>query len=171
VRLAPKILVGAADEILGMGVNPGMIERHVVGHEIEHQPQAALLQARPQARQRAVAAEEPVNGVAGNRKTGSGDVVIAKVRERFAKFGEPFGVAARHALGGCAGLPDAQQPDPIEPKARDPIERLVGEIVQRRRPAEVLCELCQPDPGVDLIEGRIPSGAHSFAPRFRRESE
>ena len=45
------------DEILGMLLDPGMIEAHVVGDEVEHQPQAALPQPLAQPGQGRVAAE------------------------------------------------------------------------------------------------------------------
>ncbi len=43
-----EILFRAGNEVLGMVLDPGMVGRHVVGDEVEHQPQAAL----PQPRQR-----------------------------------------------------------------------------------------------------------------------
>src|SRR4029078_4062257 len=37
LRFGAKFLLGALHQILGMVVDPGMIERHMVGYEVEHQ--------------------------------------------------------------------------------------------------------------------------------------
>src|SRR5207237_1411124 len=58
-------------------------------------------------------------------------------------------------------LPDAQKPNPLEPALRDLVEHRVGQVVERRGPAELRRELVQRDAGVDRVEGR---GAH---PRYR----
>ena len=41
----PRIVGVSLNEVFGMIADPGMIRRHVVGHEIEDEPQAALARA------------------------------------------------------------------------------------------------------------------------------
>jgi hypothetical protein len=48
LRPAREVLLGPLDEELGVLVDPGVVERDVVGHEVEHQPQPAPRQPRAQ---------------------------------------------------------------------------------------------------------------------------
>ena len=50
LRRASQITFAAVDEVFGMLVDPWVIRRHVIRHEVEHQLQSALLQPLPQAR-------------------------------------------------------------------------------------------------------------------------
>ena len=81
-----------------MFLDPGMIEPHVIGHKIEHQPQAALAEPLAQAGQRRIAAKISVYRIAGDRETGTGDVFLAQVRQCLLKFPAPLGIAARDLL-------------------------------------------------------------------------
>ena len=67
----------------------------------------------------------------------------------------PLGVAPGDLLPGRAGLPDAQEPDPVEAHLGQAVELGVRNVVQRRRPAERAGQLRQPDAGVDLVERRV----------------
>ena len=66
-----------------MSSTHGMPEAHVVGHEIEHQPQAALVETMAEPGQRGVAAQLLVDRVAGDREAGAADVVVGQVRQAF----------------------------------------------------------------------------------------
>ena len=57
LRGAAQVELRALDEMLGMILDPGMTEPHVIGDEIEHQLEAALLQPLAQPGQRGIAAE------------------------------------------------------------------------------------------------------------------
>ena len=57
LRSAGQVEFGALDEIVGMIFDPGMIEPHVIGHEVEHELQAALAEPLAQAGQRGVTPE------------------------------------------------------------------------------------------------------------------
>ena len=129
-----------------------MIGRHVVGDEVEHQLQAATLHSLPEPGESRVAAEVGVHGVAGDREAGAGDVVVDEVRERLVKLAAPFGIGARDSLGGEPGLPDAEQPDPVESQLGQPVELGVGNVVKRRNPSERAADLRQPDARVDLVQ-------------------
>ena len=63
--------VRAFDEEVGVLVDPGVIGRDVVRHEIEHQPQIALAQPLAQARERRVAAKVRVDVVVAAPQTAS----------------------------------------------------------------------------------------------------
>ena len=131
----------------------------VVGHEVEHQSHAALLQARPQPRQRRVAAQQPVNRVTGDGKSRPGDVFFPQIRQRLAELGQPLRLASRHALGRRTGLPHAQQPDPVEAATGQTIEIRVGNVVERGRPPEPTSELGEPYSRVDLKKRGISGHA------------
>ena len=67
----PQIVVGFPRQVVGaalhvefrMRAHPRMIERGVIGHEVEHEPHAAPGQPRPEPRERVGAAEVAVNDV------------------------------------------------------------------------------------------------------------
>jgi hypothetical protein len=77
-----------------MLLDPGMIGRGVVRDEIQHQPQPAIAQALPDARQRRIAAEIRVRRIARDREPGAGDVVFPQVGERLLELVTPPGVGA-----------------------------------------------------------------------------
>ena len=74
--------------------DPGMIEPHVIGHEVEHELQAALAEPFAKSGQRSIASEILMDRVAGDRKSGTGNVFFAQVRQRLLEFAAPLGVAA-----------------------------------------------------------------------------
>ena len=77
-----------------MLLDPGMIEASVIGDEIEQQPQAALPEPLAKTSQRRVAAKQRMNRVAGDGEPGTGDVFLAKVRQRLLEFPAPLRVGA-----------------------------------------------------------------------------
>ena len=108
----------------------------MVGDEVEHQQEPARPQPLAQPGQRRVAPEVGMHRVAGDRKAGAGDVLLAQVGQRLLELLSPLGVGARHPLAGRPGLPDAQEPDPVEPHPGHAVQLGVGNVVQRRRPAQ-----------------------------------
>ena len=107
--------------------------------------------------------------VAGDREAGAGDVLLAQVGQRLLELPAPLRVAARDLLPRRAGLPDAQEPDPVEAHLRQAVQFGVRNVVQRGRPAQRPGQLRQPDAGVDLVERRIARVAMVvFVSRDRR---
>ena len=105
LRLGPPVIAGggrqvglaALDVEIGMGPDPGMIERRVVGHEVEHQPQAALGEPGAEARERRRPAQRFIDLVAGDGEARSRDIVFGQIGQRRLELGAPRGrVAARH---------------------------------------------------------------------------
>ena len=119
-----------------MRVDPVVIRRHVIRHEVEHQLQSALLQALSQAAERLGAAQIAMNRVAPDSEPGAGDVVVREIRQRIGEFAAPSGMRARNCLGRRAGLPHAQQPDPVEAQLGEAIQFGIRNIVERRAPAD-----------------------------------
>src|SRR6476620_12476786 len=97
-----------------MVFDPGMAEAHMVRHEIEHQSEATLFQSRSQTSECCIAPQRFMHGIASNGEAGAGDVVVGQIGERFVEFAKPFRVGARDLLRTASGLPDAQEPNPIE---------------------------------------------------------
>ena len=93
--------------------------------------------------------------VAGDREAGAGDVFLAQIRQRLLEFAPPLGIAARDLLRTRAGLPDAEEPDPVEAQLGQAIQFGVRNVVQRGWPAQRSGQFRQPDAGVDLIERGI----------------
>jgi len=155
-----QVQFGTVDIVLGVRLDPGMIDGRVIRHEVEHQPEATLPQAPAQLGQRLVASQAGIDGVAGDREPGAGDVVVGQVGQGVQEFPAPLRVGARHLPPGRAGLPDAQQPHPVEPQVGHPVERAVGDVGQGGRAPEGARHFAQPDPGIDLVEGGIQRVAH-----------
>src|SRR5262249_1049269 len=62
---------------------------------------------------------------------------------------------ARNLLTERPGLPDAEEPDPIEAGGLPLVEGRVGDVVERRPAAQFAPKLREPYARIDLIEGRI----------------
>jgi hypothetical protein len=133
-----------------------MIRRHVVRNEIENQAQAAGAEPPAQASQRLLAAEILVDRVAADGKAGAANVVLAKVGEHAVIFGDQVGFRSGDAPRGLAGLPDAEEPDEIEPVRGQPLEVRVRDVVKRRRTFQLGRQLREAYARVDLEERGIP---------------
>ena len=79
-RRQGEVLLRAADEVLGVLVDPGMVQGHVIGHEVEHQPEAARPQPLAEPGEGRVASQGVRHGVPGDGESGAGDVVLRASR-------------------------------------------------------------------------------------------
>ena len=145
VRLAREVLLAARDVELGMLAGPRVVERGVVGHEVQHQPEPAAARAacggaRARAARRSRGARR--NRVTANGEPHTSSAVKSGSSSRYS--GCHSGRRRETCAPGRAGLPDAEQPDPVEPVVGDLVERGVGHVVERRRPTERHAELVEP---------------------------
>ena len=159
-RFGRQLLLRPGDEEVRVLVHPRMVRRHMVGNEVEDQPQAARAQAFPQPGKGLVSAKVGVDVIVANRKARPGDVGVAEVRQHPVILRHPLGMGHRHLACRLAGLPDAQEPDQIEAIGCEPIELSIAHVVQRRRAAERGRQFGQADAGVDLEERGIASRRH-----------
>jgi hypothetical protein len=97
-----------------MGLHPLMVGGGVVRHEIEQQLDVAPRQLLAELLDRRVATQRLADGVRRNREAGAANILLGQVGQNNLKFGAPLRITARNCLPGSAGLPDAQQPDPVE---------------------------------------------------------
>jgi hypothetical protein len=111
-----------------------MIQAGVIGDEVEHQQEPARPEALAQTGQRRVSTEARMHRVAGDRKPGARDVLLAQVRQCFLELPSPFGVGARHPLAGRPRSPHTQEPDPVEPQPGHAVQLGVGDVIERGRP-------------------------------------
>ena len=136
-----------------MLLDPGMIERRVVGDEVEHQPQPALSQPLAQAGQRGIAAQIAMHGVAGDGETGAGDVFLAQVGQRLLRIRVRHSGLLREiacAAGPvCQTLSSQTQSKPISARRSSSASGMSSSVA--RRPS-VCGQLGQPDAGIDLVE-------------------
>ena len=144
-----------------MGLHPRVVQRRVIRDEVEHEPEATRPESVAEASQSRIAAQARVHGVAGDGEPGADDVLLAQVRQGLLELAAPFRVTAGNALPGQAGLPDAQEPDPVEAHFRQAVQFRVRDVVQDRGPTQLLGKLRQPDAGVDLVQRRITRCWHS----------
>jgi hypothetical protein len=99
-----------------MLIDPGMVQSHVVRHKVQQQLQTSLFQSASQTEQRGIAPERLGYLVAGDGKTGAGDILLAEVGQGLFEFSAPVGPASRYRSTGFPRLPHAQQPHPVEPQ-------------------------------------------------------
>ncbi len=101
---------------------------------IRRRPRLAKPLAQPG--QRRVAAQIAMHRVACDGETRAGDVFLVEVRQGFVELPAPLGIGAGDSLRRRAGLPDAQEPDPVETLRGQAIQLRIGHVVQSRRAAQ-----------------------------------
>jgi hypothetical protein len=118
VGLAGEVLLAAVNVVGGVRADPGMLERGVVGDEVEHEPHPARGEALAEARERRRPAEVPVHDVVAHGEGRATDVVRRRVGQELAVEVPPLGEPGDPA-SGLARLPDPEEPDPVEARGRD----------------------------------------------------
>src|SRR5258705_14011081 len=101
-----------------------------------------------------------VNVVPCEAKPEPGDVFLAKIGRRLLNLSPPLRVGPGDALPCGTGLPDAQEPEPVEAHPGKAIQFGVRNVVQRGPAAESVRQLREPDARVDLIERGIERRLH-----------
>src|SRR5262249_38150193 len=144
-RFPLQIEFGSLNEILRVNLDPGMIQTRVIGDKIEHQSQAALTEPLAQTEQGRISAKLLMNCIACDGETGTRYVFLPKVRQSLPEFFAPLLVLTGNTLCRRAGLPDAQEPEPVEAHLGEAIKLRVRNVVQRGSPAETLGKFGQPD--------------------------
>ena len=76
--------------------------------------------------------------IAGDGETGTGNIFLTQVGQRLLEFSAPFMILARYFLRRLPGLPDTQEPDPVEAHLGQSIYFGIGNIVQHCRPTQIL---------------------------------
>ena len=90
--------------------------------------------------------------IAGNGKSGTGNILRTEVRQRLLKLLAPFWVTARDPLSSRPRLPHAQEPYPVEAEFGQAIQFGLRNVIQCGRSAQRPRQLRQPDARVDLIK-------------------
>ena len=119
LRRAGQLRFAALDEIVGMGLHPGMVGRGMVRHEIEQQLDAAPCQPFAELRQCRLAAERRADGISGDRKARAADVVLGQVGQNGLELGAPLRMlreTARPAAPICQTLSSQIQSKPCSAK-------------------------------------------------------
>ena len=156
---ARDVVLGAVDVRLRALGEQRVVGRGVVGHEVEHQAHAVGGEARAQRGQGGGAAEVGRDLVARNGVRGPDDVAVGQVGQRAAIGHAQPGVGAGEADRGQARRPDSHQPHGIEAQGRDPLDLLRRNGVEGQAPTGARGQLAHPNPGVDLVEERVPGPA------------
>ena len=159
-RLAGQILFGAGDIEFRVRRGPGMIEGCVIGDEIEHQPRR---RGHPIAGENgpALRCRRNRDGLHTRRwQTASRRCRRRSGREAPSKLLSPEWILPRDLAAGRAGLPNAEQPNPIPAVLHEPIEFGVGNVVERRLPPKLPRQPAEPNAGVELVEQRIFGNRH-----------
>ena len=163
--LGLEIGLASFDEEVGPGIQPGMIDGDVVGHEIEHQPDALSRQAIAKVRQRRFTAQIGAHLVAPDGKAGPANIFGCEIRNQRRRLVHQPGIRPGQLRPDLTALPNAEQPHPLEAALRQLINSRLRHVGQRGGPAVPHSSLPQPHPGVDLIEqGMIGELGHSISP-------
>ena len=163
VRFARQIGRGPGHVVLRVIGHPGMIGSGMVRHEVEHQPQPAAAKPFADSCQRFVPTQCFMHRVSGDREPRAGDIVVSQIVQRLLEFVAPLGIRARDLLRDRPRLPDAQEPDPVEPHPGDAVELCVGNVIECGFPAQAARQVGQPDAGVDLVQRGVTRCCHVSA--------
>ena len=131
LRRCGELLLRAGHEEVRVIGDPGVVRRHVVRDEVEDKAKATTLKALAEAGERLVAAEVLVHPVVPDRETRAAHVFLTEVGQDATVLGEPLGIGLRDASRGVTRLPDAKEPDDVEPVGSQPIEFDVRDVVER----------------------------------------
>ena len=129
--LALELLLASVNVKFRMLLNPGMVERRVVGDEIEQQSEPAFMQAAAKPFKSGIAAKIRMNDVRFDGEERPANIPIPKVWKECLKLGAPGGVLQRDLSAGGSSLPHAKKPHPIEAAGEERIEFPVRNIVER----------------------------------------
>jgi len=126
-----------------------MVEGGVIRRQVEEQSQTATPKALAQPGQGRVAAEILVDSVGAYGERRAANVVLGEARQRLGVGASPFLVFARRTPAFRPGLPDAEQPNPVEALRRQPIRQRIRHVVQRGPRADLVSK----NAGVQLDQG------------------
>ena len=161
MRFTFELLFGASEVELRMLLNPRMVHRCVIGYEVQEQPHTTLPESFTQASERLVSTVVGVDFILLNRKTRTTDVFFPTIGQEFPILSLPCLSLARNLSTGSPCLPNAKEPYPVEPRIDQLVELLVGDIVQCGLLVQPGGEFLKPNPGIDLVEGRVQVPAHA----------
>src|SRR5687768_10107333 len=132
-----------------MGFHPWMIQGCVVWNEVEHEPDATLIQLSAEARERTIATQFPRCSITGDRVRGAGDLAAPKL---FFTAGERLPAPGATAFAQC---PNPHEPDMREPATLPEVELRIGNIPERQATAHALGKFSEPAAGVNFVEKRM----------------
>lgn len=131
LRGAGQVLLRPLDEVIRMFFDPEVIECDVIGDKVEHETNAALLQPGTQASQCRISAQIAVHGIPGDREAGTANVLFAQIGKRLLEFLTPLRMRPGDFVRGRAGLPDTEEPDPVETRFGEVVEFGLRNVVER----------------------------------------
>jgi hypothetical protein len=97
---------------------PRVIQRCVVGHEVEQQLHSAPVQPIAEPIKSLFSPEVGVYFVIGDREAGTADIVFLKIWENLLKLSPPPAILTRHPLASWSRLPNTEKPNPVKARAR-----------------------------------------------------
>ena len=121
MRVRGQVGVGPGHEEFRPLGRPGMVGRNVVGDEVQDQPDTAVGQRLPGSGQAGRTAEVIVDDVVADAVRRPDDIAWAPIGQGGPERSSQIGVRQGDLDAGRAALPDAHQPDRVEPQ--------IGELV------------------------------------------
>src|SRR5437764_3927013 len=91
-----------------------------------------------------------------------GNIVRRKIWLDTIKLSLKIGVVQRNLTPAWAALPNTHHPDHIGAPGRNFVNYFRGNTAERYRRTKALTQVSQPDPGVDLIDGRVAANRHNL---------
>ena len=132
--IAREVVLAPAHEVLGVRLDPRVVGRNVVGHEVEDQRHPALCERGSCSREAGGAAQVRVDRVAPDAVRRADDVIRAEVGQRAPERRGQAVVLERDGDSRRASLPDAHQPNRVEAELPDRVPFLRGHACQIEGP-------------------------------------
>ena len=137
---------------VGMATDPGVVDRRVIRHEVEHQADTQARKLLSEPSQALFATDERTDLVGGDRIRGARDVVQREVGQDRACLRLQPRLAACDAACGRARPPDAHQPDEVRTRAYERFERLLGDVAELDPAPVGAGQTVQPRTRVELVD-------------------
>ena len=152
-----QVFFRARHIILRMRHDPRVIFGSMVGNKIEHQPQVSLQQSLSEPPESLDSADRIVYLVACDRKAGAAYIRLLNVRHQLSKLRLPGFIASGDLTPGIPCPPDTQEPHPVESPLLQPVEELIGNVIEHTGRSRFVAELPQHRSCVDLKQAPVHS--------------
>src|SRR5579884_501033 len=137
----------SGQETLRVLPNPGVVDRRMIGNEIENQTDTAPVQSPAEAIHIGPASNAGIGTIVSHRIGRAYDVLERPAWKQPVVILEAVILPARDGTRSRAALPQTHEPDQIKPRCANPIELFFADVFQTYLLPVFLGKLLQPRPG------------------------
>ena len=150
-----QVRLGPPHEVLGVRRQPIVVRRYVVGNEVKEKPHPASGQLRPGRGEPLGTTESRVHAVAANAVRRADNVRVFRVRQEVVDFLAKRTIVQGDGPTGGTALPDAHEPDSVDPGKSDAVPLGGGDLVEGDRAAAAGRHFIEPRQGTQLVNDRV----------------